>query len=344
MLVVENQASLAHDPRWVFHLGGETYRTRDVPSRVDVIRRHLEKDPRFEFIAPRRFPQKRIHQLHPYADWIKNTSRSLTDPAVEIYPDLFPGEGANLPRKKSDPLWGGLWCTDAVTPIKMRTYDAAKHSAETALTAAKLVADGKDREVYAMCRPSGHHAGPRVFGGYCYFNNCVLAADLLAGKGTVATLDIDFHHGNGTQEFFQSDPRVFTASIHADPSVEYPYFWGYTNERGIDDGEGTNRNFPLPLGATAEEYLRAVDKAARAIRSFGPDFLVISAGFDTHKDDPIGGFALDQRVYPEIGKRLAKLGVPTTICQEGGYRGRTLGGCVHAFLSGFLNGRDDTKN
>lgn len=340
MLVVEHETYLAHDPRWVFTLGGETYRTRDIPSRVDVIKRRLAKDARFEFVGAKSFPLRRLRELHPYHDWIKKTSRGITDPTIEIYPDLFPGEGANLPKRSDRPLWGGIWCTDAVTPIKMHTYDAAKRSGETAMTAAERIAKGEQREVYALCRPSGHHAGPRVFGGYCYFNNCVLAADLLRGHGAVATLDIDFHHGNGTQEFFQSDGRVFTASIHADPAAEYPYFWGYAGEKGVGEGKGANRNFPLPLGTSDEQYLDTVDKAVRAIRRFRPDFLVISAGFDTHKDDPIGGFAMTLEVYPEIGRRLGALGLPTVICQEGGYRGRTLGRCVHGFLSGFLRGRE----
>lgn len=341
MLVVEHDTYLAHDPRWVFTLGGETFRTHDIPSRASVIRRRLGRDRRFEFVTARKFPQRRFRDLHPYHDWIKNTSRGLSDPTIEVYPDLFPGEGANLPRRTDRPHWGGLWCTDALTPVKMRTYDAAKRSGETALTAAEMIVRGAQREVYALCRPSGHHAGPRVFGGYCYFNNCALAVDLLSTRGTVATLDIDFHHGNGTQEFFQEDPRVLTVSIHADPAVEYPYFWGYAGERGIGKGKGSNRNFPLPLGASNEQYLDALEQAVRAIRRFDPGFLVVSAGFDTHKDDPIGGFALTLDAYPEIGRRIAGLDLPTVLCQEGGYRGRTLGRCVHGFLSGFLRGREE---
>jgi acetoin utilization deacetylase AcuC-like enzyme len=341
MLVVEHAAYMAHDPRWVYTLGTETYRTHDVPSRVEVIRDRLEKDARFRFRQARRFSQARLRKLHPYHDWIKRTARGIDDPAIEIYPDLFPGEGADLPRRSDRPLWGGLWCTDAVTPLKRRTYDVAKGSAETALTAARLVATGREPEVYALCRPSGHHAGPRLFGGYCYFNNAVLAADLLAEQGAVAILDIDFHHGNGTQEFCYENPRIFTTSLHADPAVEYPYFWGYAHERGAGKGKGANRNYPLPLGATNEDYLATLDKAIRAVRRFKPAFLVISAGFDTHKDDPIGGLGMTVRVYPEIGRRLGAVGLPTVICQEGGYRGSTLGRCVHAFLSGFLRGRED---
>ncbi|MFP4356625.1 MAG: histone deacetylase family protein [Phycisphaerae bacterium] len=340
MLVVEHEAYLAHDPRWVFTLGGQTYRTRDIPSRVDVIKRRLERDSRFEFLQARTFAQKRFGDLHPYHDWIKKTSQSISDPKTELYPDLFPGEGANLPKRSDRPLWGGIWCTDEVTPIKMYTYHAAKRSGETALTAAAMVAEGSQREIYALCRPSGHHAGPRVFGGYCYFNNCVLAADLLCEHGKVATLDIDYHHGNGTQEFFQDRPEVFTLSIHADPAVEYPYFWGYADETLSGQAKGTNRNYPLALGSTDQQYLEALDKACRAIRRFKADFLVISAGFDTHKDDPIGGFAMTMKAYPEIGKRLAGLDLPTVFCQEGGYRGKTLGSCVHGLLSGFLSGRE----
>jgi acetoin utilization deacetylase AcuC-like enzyme len=216
-----------------------------------------------------------------------------------------------------------------------KTYAVARASAETALTGAELILSGRERIVYALCRPSGHHAGPRVFGGYCYFNNVATAAEFLAPSGTVATLDIDYHHGNGTQEFFEERKYVFTSSIHGDPRVEYPYFWGYADEKGRGQGQGTNLNVPLAGRADAKTYLRAVDKVRKALRAFAPDYLVVAAGFDTHQTDPIGGFALQTEDYREIGARLASLGLPTLICQEGGYNTEVLGDCVHGFLSGF---------
>jgi acetoin utilization deacetylase AcuC-like enzyme len=236
------------------------------------------------------------------------------------------------------PLWGGLWCTDAVTPIKKKTYEVARASAESALTGAEILLAGEERAVYALCRPSGHHAGPRVFGGYCYFNNAATAAEHLCIHGTVAILDIDYHHGNGTQEFFQERPDVFTASIHGNPEFEYPYFWGHADERGIGQGEGTNLNFPLPLRTEIDGVLKAIDRFAAAMKEFKPAFLIIAAGFDTHDKDPIGGFALKTEEYAEIGRRLAKIGIPTLIEQEGGYNTDVLGQSVHTFLTGFIEG------
>ena len=171
------------------------------------------------------------------------------------------------------------------------------------MTGAQLLLDGRESEVYALCRPSGHHAGPRVFGGYCYFNNVAAAVEILATAGPVAVLDIDYHHGNGNQEFFEERKDVFTCSIHGDPKREYPYFWGYSSERGVGQAVGTNLNLPLALGSGDAAYLKALDRALKAIRRFGPSALVVGAGFDTHADDPIGGFALTTDVY--VGDRTA---------------------------------------
>jgi acetoin utilization deacetylase AcuC-like enzyme len=202
------------------------------------------------------------------------------------------------------------------------------------MTGAQLLIEGRQREVYALCRPSGHHAGPRVFGGYCYFNNSATAAEMLIPHGTVAILDIDYHHGNGTQEFFEERRDVFTCSIHGDPNKEYPYFWGYAAEKGTGQGYGANLNLPLPLGSGDERYLGAVDRAIRAIRRFKPSFLIIGAGFDTHAEDPIGGLQLTSGVYEEIGRRLGGLDCPILVCQEGGYNLDVLGGCARSFLLG----------
>lgn len=339
MLVVESDAYVGHYPHWVFRLGGEQYKTKDVPSRVQGIRRALSRGGGFEFLEAKRFAERHIAELHPYHGYIKKMSAGLDDPKAELYPDLFPGEGAHLPRKMSSPLWAGLYCTDAVTPIMMHTYAAARGSAECALTGAELLKKGAEQQVYALCRPSGHHAGPRVFGGYCYFNNCAVAANYLRSAGRVAIVDIDYHHGNGTQEFFLRRKDVFTASIHGDPQVEYPYFWGYAQERGLGAAKGTNLNVPLPLKSDGATYLVALERVVRALRRFKPAFLVIAAGFDTHATDPIGGFSLSTAVYRDVGARFAALDVPTLICQEGGYNIKILGACVRSFLEGFAAAR-----
>jgi acetoin utilization deacetylase AcuC-like enzyme len=336
MLVIESDAYSGHYPHWAFQLGGERYKTKDVPSRVEAIKRELLKDARFEFAKAERFAEKHIARLHPYHRFIKRICESIEDEMTELYPDLFPGAGADLPRRMHSPLWAGLYCTDAVTPIMKNTYLAARGSAECALTGARLLKRSKARAVYALCRPSGHHAGPRVFGGYCYFNNVAVSAEYLSSTGRVAVLDIDYHHGNGTQEFFERRADVLTVSIHGDPAEEYPYFWGYKNEKGKEAATGTNLNLPLPLGSDGKVYLAAMDKACRAIRRFGPSYLIVSAGVDTHAEDPIGGFKLSLEAYQGIGARLAGLGLPTLFCQEGGYNLRRLGRCVKILLTGYI--------
>ena len=338
MKVVEKYNDSLHNPYWKFQLGPEAYEVKDTPFRVEVIKEALRSDERFDFVTARRFPERLIARMHPYHDYIRNTSEMLESNDDEFYPDLFPGEGARLPRRVDEPLWGGIWCTDAVTPIKRRTYEVARASAETALTGAKLLLDGGEKIVYSLCRPSGHHAGPRVFGGYCYFNNVALAADFLLPSGTVAIVDIDYHHGNGTQEFFDEVKSVFTASIHADPTSEYPYFWGYSGEKGKGQASGTNHNEPLPRGTKLPEYLEAVDRIVNDVRLFSPAWLIIAAGFDTHLEDPVGGFALQTEDYIKIGEAFSIAGIPTLVCQEGGYNTQVVGLCVKNFLTGLMNG------
>lgn len=337
MKVIDKYLVDTHSPSWKFTLGKETYQTKDVRLRIEKIKDRLKKDESFELVVAQKFPERFISRLHPYHDFIKNTANGIKDIEEEVYPDLFPGDRANLPKRIDNPLWGGIWCTDAVTPIMKETYHVARASAECALTGAKMLAEKEENFAYALCRPSGHHAGPRVFGGYCYFNNAAVAADYLSSHGKVAVIDIDYHHGNGTQEFFEERKFVFTASIHSDPEDEYPYFWGYADETGKGQAEGSNLNLPLKKGATAVEYLEAVDKVVREFKKFEPNFLIISAGFDTHETDPIGGFKLKTTDFEEIGARFSALGIPTLICQEGGYNTEVLGDCVYNFLKSFAS-------
>jgi acetoin utilization deacetylase AcuC-like enzyme len=336
MKVIEKYNDSMHNPSWKYQLGPETYEVKDTPMRVKSIKEALRNDERFEFIKAKRFPERMISRFHPYHDYIRNTAKTLKG-EEEFYPDLFPGDGALLAKRSDEPLWGGLWCTDAVTPIMEKTYDVARSSAETALTGAKLIRDGQEKIVYALCRPSGHHAGPRVFGGYCYFNNTACAAEYLLSEGTVAIVDIDYHHGNGTQEFFAENKAVFTASIHCDPAAEYPYFWGYAEETGRGQAEGTNHNEPLSKTAGLDQYRQAVTRVLDRCRAFNPAYLIIAAGFDTHESDPIGGLQICTEDYETIGRQFASLGIPTLICQEGGYNVAVLGDCVKSFLAGFMS-------
>jgi acetoin utilization deacetylase AcuC-like enzyme len=172
-------------------------------------------------------------------------------------------------------------------------------------------------------------------GGYCYFNNAAVTANYLSRHGRGASLDIDFHHGNGTQHIFYDRSDVLYVSIHADPLARYPYISGFDDEQGRGAGLGSTKNYPLPLGTTDTEYIRTLDRALEDVRVFAPDYLVVSAGFDTYKDDPIGGFALTAACYEQIGQRISALNTPTVILQEGGYNVEALGDLAHTFLKGF---------
>lgn len=222
------------------------------------------------------------------------------------------------------------------SPILEGTWPAAYWSAQCALTAADLVRGG-ERTAYALCRPPGHHAGRDLYGGFCYLNNAAIAARYLQ-PGRIAILDVDYHHGNGTQAIFYADPSVLYCSLHAHPDDDYPYYWGEAGERGEGPGVGLNRNWPLAQGTDDAGYLAALDEALAAIGGFGPDALVVSAGFDIAAGDPAGGFSVTAGGLGEIGRRIAGLraeGTPIVLVQEGGYRLETLERDATAFLGAF---------
>ena len=222
------------------------------------------------------------------------------------------------------------------SPILEGTWTAAYWSAQCALTAADLARAGAG-SAYALCRPPGHHAARDLYGGFCYLNNAAIAARYLQ-PGKVAILDIDYHHGNGTQAIFYADPSVLYCSLHAHPDDDYPYYWGEAGERGEGPGEGFNRNWPLSQGTDDAGYLAALDEALAAIGEFGPDALVVSAGLDIAAGDPAGGFSVTAGGLGEIGRRIAGVkpeGAPAVLIQEGGYRLETLERDALAFLRGF---------
>jgi len=188
---------------------------------------------------------------------------------------------------------------------------------------------------YALCRPPGHHAERRVFGGFCYFNNAAIAAQFLSKHGRVAMLDIDFHHGNGAQNIFYKRNDVLTISLHGHPNIAYPYFSGFADETGENGGLGFNVNFPLPENAGHEMYLNTLEKAVKQIEKYSPMFLVVCLGFDVMKGDPTGSFGLKNDTMKQIGIRLAQMNLPTLIVQEGGYSLKNLKTGSKAFFNGF---------
>jgi acetoin utilization deacetylase AcuC-like enzyme len=228
---------------------------------------------------------------------------------------------------------------DAGSPIMAGTAEAVFASADVALTGADLLLGG-EASAFALCRPPGHHAATDLYGGYCFVNNAAAAAQALrdGGMERVAVLDVDYHHGNGTQDVFWERGDVLVCSLHGDPRQEYPYFTGYADEEGDGDGEGANRNYPMPWGTGATTWFHALDEAVGHVRVFAPDAVVVSLGVDTFKDDPISCFELDTSDYPVLGARIAGLGVPTLFVLEGGYAVEALGANVAGVLTGFAAG------
>ncbi len=224
---------------------------------------------------------------------------------------------------------------DTSSPIGRGTWSASYWSAQTALAALHAVlAEGR---AFGLCRPPGHHAGSDYFGGYCYLNNAAIAAEeaIAQGRRQVAILDVDYHHGNGTQDIFYARSDVAFASIHADPATDYPFFWGRADETGEGDGEGANLNVPLPRGTGWRDYERALDRALEWIAGFSPDLLIVSFGADTWGGDPISHFQLETADYRSVAGRIASAGLPTLILMEGGYAVDALGSNVAEFLRAF---------
>jgi acetoin utilization deacetylase AcuC-like enzyme len=223
---------------------------------------------------------------------------------------------------------------DGSCPIAAETWTSARASAATAAHGAELVLRG-EALVYALCRPPGHHAAADMAAGFCYINNTALAAEILtrAGKRT-AILDIDVHHGNGTEAIFYDRADVLTVSIHAHPKRFYPFFWGYESERGRGEGEGFNLNLPLERGATLKPYGAALEQALSRISDFAPDILVLAAGLDIAVDDPFEGFAITTPEFAVIGRMIAALKLPMLAVQEGGYPSPSLGANLASLLEG----------
>ena len=249
--------------------------------------------------------------------------------------------GMDVPRERPRRIDGllGFYSLDAGCAIVEGTWEAACASAQLAVSAARAIVQGAPAAL-AICRPPGHHATARAMAGYCYLNNAAIAAQVLrdAGLPRVAVLDIDYHHGNGTQAIFWRRDDVFFASLHVDPHDGYPYLCGHAHEVGDGPGLGQTLNLPLPLGTEAPAYLAALEHALDAIQARGVSAVVVSLGVDTFEHDPISRFKLRTADYPEIGRRLRRLGVPVLFAFEGGYATGEVGANVAGVVSGFSRG------
>jgi acetoin utilization deacetylase AcuC-like enzyme len=258
--------------------------------------------------------------------------------STPVFPTFFAPPGQ---RRRPSCFEGqkGFYCTNMGVPIDENTWETAVASARCAMTGAMYLRSG-ERFVYALCRPPGHHAGPDFFGGYCYLNNAAIAVTILRKDDErVGILDIDYHHGNGTQAIYYTDPNVWYGSLHIDPDTDYPFYAGYADETGSGAGKGTNSNMPLPPGTSQEHYISALETLLQDLTSFDPRWLVVSAGFDTYIHDPVGTFLVTTSGFFKIGRRVRALNKPTLVVQEGGYHVPDLGSNVAAFLSGWIGKR-----
>ena len=303
------------------------------PIRLPQILKEIEKTGMFQRVEPRKTPIALLRRIHDpeYLAFLKAVCRQL--PADKsIYPSVFPGR--NCFRKSRDiEVQLGCFCTDTMTPLNRNAYLAAIGAVDCAVTAAELLLEDFTLS-YALLRPPGHHAEWSKFGGFCYFNSTAAAGEYLSDYGKVAILDIDFHHGNGTQDIFYERPDVLTLSIHGDPAYAYPYFTGFSNEIGAGTGKGYNVNVPLPEHCTVLQYHQSLAKMLKRIQAFKPDFLVVALGLDTAKADPTGSWTLVAGDFETNGRMIGALNLPTLVVQEGGYRTRTLGVNARHFFEG----------
>jgi acetoin utilization deacetylase AcuC-like enzyme len=346
----EHHAS--HAPVW-YVADGCVRPCPEVPGRAVSIARGLAEAPGMEqAFLPAVDPWPAIRGVHDggYLDYLRTIYDLWTGEfgACDVLPDTFvpPAIRGRVRRPVKPAAQAGFYAFDMAAPIGADTWQAALESATCACAAARAVygeaaaAHAPGRAAYALCRPPGHHAGRDYCGGFCFLNNVAIAAEhlRLAGAARVAILDVDYHHGNGTQDIFYARPDVLFVSLHAEPDTQYPYFWGHAEEIGEGAGEGYNVNFPLPRGCDASRWLDTVELALERIARFEPEVLLVSLGVDTAAFDGVGDFRLGLDDFGTLGRRLASAGVPTAFVQEGGYNVQKIGAAVVAVLGAFESG------
>jgi acetoin utilization deacetylase AcuC-like enzyme/ribosomal protein S18 acetylase RimI-like enzyme len=326
---------VVNDKHQIHHVRERGY--VEAPVRVRSILAELERTNLFRPVSPRKFGERWIRAVHDgrLVDYLDKACASV--PAGKsIYPYVFPIRNAARPPKEKT-VRAGYFCIDTFTPLNREAHLAARRGVDCALTAAEKVLEGAP-VAYALVRPPGHHAERHVFGGFCYFNNGAIAAHYLSRYGKVAVLDIDYHHGNGTQDIFYERSDVLTVSIHGHPSFAYPYFAGFRDETGRGRGSGYNLNIPLAETISPREHREALRTALRRIARFAPAYLVVAVGFDTAKGDPTGTWGNGAADFEAIGRMIGGEGYPAVVIQEGGYRVRTLGTNARRFFMGLATG------
>ena len=344
MKIVYTKGHSRHDPAYQI-AGFEKSAYPEQPVRIDTIAEALKGDS-FRWQLSDAYTWGELASIHAdgYLTYLRDAYGRWTAEGYSpdgVVPDTL------APRIKGRQTGhilnqAGWYCFDTSTPIVKGTFDAATDAAHAALTGADLLLTG-DTVVYVLCRPPGHHAGADYCGGFCYLNNAALAVWRLstgASSGVpqsrAAILDLDYHHGNGTQDVFYRSSDVLFASLHADPEFAYPYYWGFADQKGDGRGYGYTLNIPLPAGTDEPAYMRALDRALASVARFDPAFLVVSLGTDTYRLDPLGDFVLEKETFYRMGRMILALNRPVLVVQEGGYQVEDMGICVSNFLQGLL--------
>jgi len=339
MITVFSEKHQLRNPRTELY-NGELVRPHESPERAEIILDRLRTERSGEVIGPADFgtaPLLRVHDSG-YLEFLSQawTEWSAAGGRGEAIPDCWPARrmAQRCPSSISGKL--GYYAMAGETSISQGTWEAARAAADVALTAAARIAAG-ERSAFALCRPPGHHAARDLYGGYCFLNNAAIAAQYLRDQGAarVAILDVDFHHGNGTQDIFYDRADVLYVSLHGDPAHAFPYFMGYADETGAGAGAGFNLNLPLPPGTNFEVWQDVLRSALARIADFRTDALVVSLGVDTFAEDPISFFRLESKDFIRYGRMLGKQALPTLFVLEGGYAVDAIGVNVVNVLSGF---------
>lgn len=338
MICVFDAAQRAHDPQF-FLSSGAKKPCPEQPARIDALLGAVARLGMPVVQAPDAgmaplaavHPERYLTFLQTiHARWMR-----IEGASAEVIPNIHPDHrGVGYPLSAVGQA--GFHMTDTSCPISAQTWGSAYASAQSAVHAADLVLGG-DRAAYALCRPPGHHAFAELAGGFCYLNNSGIAAQRMRAAGRrVAILDVDVHHGNGTQGMFYGRGDVLTVSIHAHPERFYPFFWGYPDETGEGDGAGANLNLPLARGTGDAAFLATLDLALRKVSDWGADVVLLALGLDAFVGDPFAGLAVTTPGFAAVGAAVRGLGVPVVIVQEGGYLCPELGDNLAAVLGAFL--------
>ncbi len=316
----------------------------ECPERANNVLQVIRDQDFGTLMDPRNFAEDKLTRIHApdYVRFLKDVWPAwlqADETGSNARPDTFVGAG--MRHADTECIAGklGRYSFDATSPFVEGSWQAIRTSANIALTGADLISGG-EQQVFALCRPPGHHATVNYCGGYCYLNNTALATQSLLDGGArkIAVLDVDYHHGNGTQSIFYERNDVLTISLHADPSVEYPYFLGYADEPGDGVGHGFNVNYPLPFGTDWNQYEVVLADALSQVQRFEPDALVVALGLDTFAGDPTTCFGIETEDYVQMGKAIASLHLRTLVVLEGGYSVAHIGHNTVRFLTGLEGG------